>query len=55
MSLIALYIVFYDVKDLFLNPQGKESFGLPICDSNIENESILVITCESQTKVVRVI
>ena len=55
MSLIALYVVFNDVINIFLNAQGKQSFDLPICDSNIEHESIPVITYESQTTVVRVI
>jgi len=51
-----LYVYgFYEVINLFLNAQGKESFGIPICDSNNEDETIVVITCESQTEMVRVI
>ncbi|QCE04233.1 hypothetical protein DEO72_LG8g2267 [Vigna unguiculata] len=32
---------------------GKESFGIPICDSNNEDETIVVITCESQTEMIK--
>jgi len=55
MSLIALYVVFYHVINICLNAQGKQSFHLPVCDSNNENESFPIITYESQTDVVRLI
>ena len=55
MSLIALYVVFYDLINICLNAQGKQSFHISVSDSNNENESFPIISYESQTDVVRLI
>ncbi|QCD93263.1 hypothetical protein DEO72_LG5g1335 [Vigna unguiculata] len=41
------------IRSKLESKMGKQSFDLPICDSNNEHESIPVITYESQTNVIK--